>query len=355
MPGTTASKAAAQPSKQVAALSHPDAKVAQQKTKTPRVAPAPIVVPPAAQPAPEEKGEISLFDELLKTLEPESPHEAATEIKRSLARAESDARAATRRQRYQREAERRVRKRIIAALITGGAILIGVGVGAAFALTTTNAVTNPRPAGADEPTIERTRSPEVRQPVIVSFTTASSPVPCASDDAVATAEFTWDVADAKNVQLAPTSTKIDPATLPQTRPLKAAKIGVPFSCAAASQSYTLTAVGEDGTVVSKALTVTRKLDPAAPPRDATRQPSNGEQDQAPAPQPSSPLSEPSEPSSPPIEPSTPPTEPSIPPIEPSTPPSEPSIPPTEPSIPPIDPEPTPPPLGESGVETPPAT
>lgn len=221
----------------------------------------------ATKPADEDNA-LSLFDQLLRGLEPETPSEAAQETKRSIARTENDARAATRRERYQREAEKRVRKRIIATVITGGAILAAIGIGAAFALATSGAAATPLSVSSPVPETSAT-SVAVPQPVIVGFTAAKAPVRCASEDAEALATFAWEVTDATKVQLAVTSTVADSGDLADSIPAKAKKFTLPFPCASESESYTLTAVGEDGTRVSKAVTVAREIDPTAPPQDSS--------------------------------------------------------------------------------------
>ncbi|MEV7618615.1 ABC transporter ATP-binding protein [Microbacterium sp. NPDC089321] len=295
---------------------------------------------PAAAKAAEADAGLSIFDELLRGLEPESPREAAEETKRSLARAESDARAATRRERYQREADRRVRKRVIAAIITGAAILAAIGIGAAFALATSGAAAAPQSVSSPRPTTSSTPT-AAAQPVIVAFSTAKAPVVCTSEEASALATFSWEVTDATNVQVALTSTAIDPSAPPATMPPKAKDATLPFPCASEAESYTLTALGEDGTRVSKAVTVTRQIDPTAPPQDAPEstspQPSNPVQQQPPAS---------TTPTTPPAEPSTAPSPAPLPPL----PTALPTIPAPEPSDPPPPVE-EPPPAEESGGTT----
>ena len=318
----------------VGAASKPAATPAPRTQKPERAggASAPAPAAPTAPKAAEENPGLSIFDELLHGLEPESPREAAEETKRSLARAESEARAATRRERYQREADRRVRKRIIAAIITGAAILAAIGIGAAFALATSGAAAAPQNVSSPRPTTSSTPT-AAPQPVIVAFSTAKAPVVCASEEASALATFSWEVTDATNVQVALTSTAIDPSALPATMPPKAANATLPFSCAGESESYTLTAFGEDGTRVSKAVTVTRQIDPTAPPQDAP---------ESTAPQPSNPVQSP---------PAT--TSPTTPPGTSTTPPSPAPLPPLPtalPTIPAPDPSDPPPPVEEPPTE-----
>lgn len=303
---------------------------------------------PAAGKAAEADAGLSIFDELLRGLEPASPREAAEETKRSLARAESDARAATRRERYQREADRRVRRRVIAAIITGGAILAAIGIGAAFALATSGAAAAPAGSSSPRPAAS-TGQPAAAQPAVVTFSAAKAPVVCASEDASALATFSWEVTDATNVQVALTSTVIDSSAPPATMPPKATNATLPFPCASDSESYTLTALGEDGTRVSKAVTVTRQIDPTAPPEDP-RQPT--------FPLPVSPQQPPaSSPSQPPTSPAPAPTVPSLPTIPVPT--AEPTVPAPEPTEEPPPPTEEPPPITEEpppvGSEEPPAT
>lgn len=297
--------------------------------------------PPPSEPASPDG--LALFDELLKTLEPETPHESAEETKRSIARAERDARAATRRERYQREADRRVRKRVIAAIITGGAILAAIGVGAAFALATSGAAVKPASMSSPRPEISATVE-GVPQPVIAAFTGGESPVVCASEDAEAVATFAWDVTDAMNVQLATTADAADLDPESKTMPLTAKTFTLPFSCADETTSYTLTAFGADGTRVSKSVTVTRQLAPATSP---------GNSNQPSAPQPVAPPPATS-PSTPPTAPTPPPTTAPQPPA-PSLPPVLPTIPAPEPTPDPPAPEETAPAEGSSGESPAPTT
>ena len=327
----------------VGAASRPAAKPAA-KTEKPQSAalgPASATAAPAAAKAAEADAGLSIFDELLRGLEPESPREAAEETKRSLARAESEARAATRRERYQREADKRMRKRIIAAIITGGAILAAIGIGAAFALATSGAAA--APAGSASPRPATSTAQPAAQPVIVAFSTAKAPVVCASEEASALATFSWEVTDATNIQVALTSTAIDPSAPPATMPPKATDATLPFPCASEAESYTLTALGEDGTRVSKAVTVTRQIDPTAPPQDAPESTS---------PQPSNPVQPPpaTTPTTPPAEPSTEPSPVPLPPL----PTALPTIPVPEPSDPPPPVE-EPPPTEESSGTTDPTS
>lgn len=301
-------------------------------------------VPPAApltRPIEDDGGQ-SLFDELLRGLEPETPQESAEETKRSIARAESEARAATRRERYQREADRRVRKRVIAAIITGAAILGAIGVGAAFALATSGVAVKPASMSSPRPEISATVE-GVPQPVIAAFTGGESPVVCASEDAEAVATFAWDVTDAINVQLATTADAADLDPESETMPLTAKTFTLPFPCAEETTSYTLTAFGADGTRVSKSVTVTRQLTPATSP---------GNSNQPSAPQPVAPPPATS-PSTPPTAPTPQPTAPQPP--APSLPPVLPTIPAPEPTQDPPAPEETAPTEGASGESTAPTS
>lgn len=289
---------------------------------------------PAAQPVGEPSA-MSLFDEILAGLEPETPRDSAEETVTSMpASGDRGLRRAARRERYRDAAKKRRRRRIIAAASTGIAILLAIGVGAAFALSTSAAADANR--GSTRAALEQVSS---QQPVIVRFTAVTPSVVCASTEAEGIATFKWDVVDASYVLAAPTSTSIDATDRPTSMKATMSDFDMPFPCVKEKESYTLTAESEDGTRVSKQVTVTRAAlatptptppgaDAPAPPSTNPVQPVTPVQPAQPAPQPSQPV---------------PPPEPSPPVVKPEPEPSE----PTEPSLPPIDPV-DPPPVDTTG-------
>ncbi|WP_313477361.1 ABC transporter ATP-binding protein [Microbacterium sp.] len=261
---------------------------------------------------------LSLLEELLKGLEAETPQEAAKSVVETAPVVGDSPRDIARRERYQRASRMRVRRRTIAALITGAVILLAVGVGAAFALLTNSAAD----AGlASSSSAELRDDVLAQQPVIVSFSAGAEPVSCDSEAAQATAKLSWDVAGATYVQVASGPLSMDIATRPTTMPMKTADYKLPYACGAETQVYTLWAENEDGTRVTKEVVVIRTPLPAtAPPGQSTSRPNR----------PVPPSSDPVMPVAPVIPSSSPAP---VPPVNPST---EPSSPPSEPT-----PEPTP--------------
>lgn len=262
-----------------------------------------------------EPSETSLFEELLHGLEPESPHDAAEETKRSIPTGEDRAsRRAGRREQYRDAAKKRTRRRVIAGAITGVAIVAAVGAGAAFAWLangTADTVAN----GSKKAVLEQVSK---QQPVIVDFNAGITPVACTSTDAKGVAKLSWEVVGASYVLVAPTATTLDDADRPETMAAKASDFELAYPCADESESYTLTAESEDGTRVTKLVTVTR----------------------APIVTPTPDAEEPAPPVNTPVQPVTP-VQPSQPATQPSQPPTQPSQPPTQPSQPPTEPEPQP--------------
>ncbi len=279
-----------------------------------------------------EQSAMSLFDELLAGLQPETPHDAAAETVRSMPKADDHGpRRAARRERYRDAARKRRRRRIVAAVATSAAIVLAIGGGAAFALLA-NASADAGTSGAKRAALEQVSA---QQPVIVDFTAGSAPVVCASAEAKGVAAFTWDVVGASYVLVAPTATPIDAPARPETMKATVSGLEVPFPCAKESESYTLTAESEDGTRVTKRVTVSRApiptptptipgVDAPAPPATYPVQPVTPVQPNQPVPQPSQPQPEP-EPSLPQVPQPEPEPEPEpepSQPTEPSTPPSD---------------------------------
>lgn len=287
---------------------------------------------------------MSLFDELLAGLEPETPHDAAQDTVRSIPKSQDHAsRRTARRERYRDAAKKRRRRSIIAAVTTGVAIVLAIGGGAAFALLangTAEIVAN----GSKQAALEQVST---QQPVIVAFNPGISPVVCDSTDAKGVATFNWEVVGASYVLVAPTSTAVDPPDRPETMKATVSNFELPFPCAEETESYTLTAESEDGTRVTKRVTVTRAAivtpTPTPPGAEVPAPPASDPVQPVTPVQPSQPVQPPTEPLPDP-EATTPLPEPEpepepVPEPEPEPEPSQ----PTDPTSPPSDAGDTPPP------------
>jgi ABC-type polysaccharide/polyol phosphate transport system ATPase subunit len=293
-----------------------------------------------------EQSEVSLFEELLHGLEPETPNDAAEETKRSIpASSDRASRRAARREQYRDAAKKRRRRQVAAAVITGGAIVLAIGGGAAFAWLA-NGTADTVASGSKQAVLEQVSK---QQPVIVSFNAGIAPISCASEDAQASAKFSWEVVGASYVAVTPTPSAEAVGARPKTLKPEATDYELPYPCAAETQKYTLTAESSDGTTVTKLVTVSRAAIPT------------------PTPTPTTPEAEvPDPPSTNPVRPVAPPpaTSPSQPPAAPAPQPTsapQPSLPPVLPTIPAPAPEPTPepppateepPPTEESGGDAP---
>lgn len=247
-------------------------------------------------------------------------------------------RDAARRVRYIETSRQRGRRRTRAIGITGAAIVLAVGAGAAIALVTQQSnrieLDELRSAVSNSPTPSPSATPLL--PVINAFT-APPTVLCTTTDSSAELTFSWDVASATTVSL--TATDADGLTVPVLDALPATSPAQPvsFSCQNDALTYTLVTSNESGQQVTSTLVVSRELqapEPEQPPVEVTPD----------APQP--------KPTEPPVEPTEPPIEPTEPPVEPTEPPVEPTDPPVEPTDPPVEPTPEEPPAAEPPITTP---
>lgn len=249
-----------------------------------------------------------------------APSTSGTPVAAAISSAAGEPRARARRDRHRR-AERRTRKRsALLVILSGVAVLLAVAAGAIIGTLGSVAA----PSGAEPSTRPTPRqSTPAAAPVIQSFTANTATVECASEDAEdAQVLLSWKIADADSVAIAAGDAQVDALELPLAAALPAnlADRAVPFSCAAESVVYTVTAENADGVRVSAPVTVARVLpvETDEPDNDGTR--SNPRREQ------------PTEP--PQVDPSVPPT-PENPP--PSTPPTEPTPDPTTPATePPVD-------------------
>lgn len=166
------------------------------------------------------------------------------------------ARTIARRDRYRTATRKRGRRRLIAGVITGGALVLAVGAGAAIALLTG------LPTPPDRPGPQGSFAPVEQVPAIVSsFATGTPIAQCASAEGQFPVSLNWEVRDAKLIALGAGTAQVDAIDQPLQTTL--AGLGtdhvVAFSCANASTVYTLTAEGTDGTRTSATVTVTRAL------------------------------------------------------------------------------------------------
>ncbi len=168
----------------------------------------------------------------------------------------NSARTAARRERYRAVTRKRDRRRLVAGIVTGGAILAAVGAGAAIALLT--GLPTPR----DRPDPKGSFTPVEQVPAVISsFATGTPVAQCASPEGQIPVSLNWDVRDAKLIALAAGPAQVDAIDQPMQTTLAGLGIDhvVAFSCADASTVYTLTAEGTDGSRSSSTVTVTRAL------------------------------------------------------------------------------------------------
>ncbi|WP_448231198.1 ATP-binding cassette domain-containing protein [Microbacterium lacticum] len=166
------------------------------------------------------------------------------------------ARTIARRERYRTVTRKRDRRRLMAGVITGGALVLAVGAGAAIALLTG------LPTPPDRPDPQGSFTPVEQVPAVISsFATGTPVAQCASPEGQIPVSLNWDVRDAKLIALAAGPAQVDAIDQPMQTTLAGLGIDhvVAFSCADASTVYTLTAEGTDGSRSSSTVTVTRAL------------------------------------------------------------------------------------------------
>jgi len=227
---------------------------------------------------------------------------------------QANPRAAARRERYHREVRQQTRKRIIALTITGVAILIAIGAGAAIALVAN--LPQPQERTPALGAVAAQRPDGSVPPAIVTFGAVTPTAACEAPEGEVDVELTWEVADATRVALAAGATEVDAIAEPMQTDLQALALGhaVPFPCTDETRVYTLTVEGADGNRVSSTVTVAREIpEPEQQPPTYPERPRGGVQappatnPQAPPPQPEPSVEPQPQPST---EPTTePPTEP----------------------------------------------
>ncbi|WP_336638483.1 ABC transporter ATP-binding protein [Microbacterium sp. MMO-70] len=166
------------------------------------------------------------------------------------------ARTIARRDRYRTATRQRDRRRLVAGVITGAAVVLAVGAGAAVALLTG------LPTPPDRPDPKGSFTPVEQVPAVISsFATGTPVAQCASPEGQIPVSLNWDVRDAKLIALAAGPAQVDAIDQPMQTTLAGLGIDhvVAFSCADASTVYTLTAEGTDGSRSSSTVTVTRAL------------------------------------------------------------------------------------------------
>lgn len=243
---------------------------AQKPTPAETTSAAVVSAPAVAESAPQKP--LSPLEQLLA--------DAAADAQAIIVPRESP-RTIARRERYRQTARERSRRRVIALIIAGAAVLLAVGAGAAIALL-----------AQAPPPVERTSVSNdlstptaiLAPPVISSFAAAENTVVCESTEGEASVQLSWEVGEATRVAVAAGPAEVDAIDHPlqSDLPVVASEHPVPFPCDAESQVYTLTAEQADGDRVSSIVTLTRELAPAPQPEPAPQQPS---QPQSPEPAP----------------------------------------------------------------------
>jgi len=210
----------------------------------------------------------SFLDELFAEAFP-----AAATPKKAVPVPPESPRARARRERYRRTTRERSRRRLVALVITGAAILLAVGAGAAIALVA-NATQRP-----GTPVVAGVQPDEtvVAPAEITNFAADVSAVECVSAESSASVKLSWTVDAALAVALGAGTGEIDAfeSPLETALPLVEVDHSVPFPCSEEATTYTLTAEGADGTRISETVSVARTLvkKPDTTP-DAPRKPGN---------------------------------------------------------------------------------
>lgn len=190
------------------------------------------------------------------------------------------ARTLARRDRFRRAERDRSRRRVVALVVAGVAVLLAVGAGAAIALLSNTA------APMDEPVQPgvTSESADAAPPVISGFTANTATVECATADGQALIQLSWQVDGATAIAVASGAAEVDAidAPLEADLPLQGREREVAFPCSDESQVYTLTAANADGIRVSSTVTVTRALTTES---EAPAEPEPEPAPQQPAPQP----------------------------------------------------------------------
>ncbi len=260
----------------------------------------------------------------------------------STAGLKESARDKARRERYLEATRQKKRRKVIAAVVTGTAVIAAVGAGAAIALVSNEAerteLTELRAVVSAAPTPTPLPTPVL--PVIASFAPLAATVFCESVDGSGEAQLSWEVSGATRVSLTGSPDEANPAGVPLLTdlPPSSAGQGLPFACSVETQTYTLVVENAAGQQVSSAVSVSRELPPepeiTVPDETETETDTPVEPEPDPQPQPEQP------------------TEPSIP--DPTGGPAEPTPDPTQtPDPQPTDGEPSPEPTSENPATPPP--
>jgi ABC-type polysaccharide/polyol phosphate transport system ATPase subunit len=225
-----------------------------------------------------------------------------------------------RRERFLSATRQKKRRKLIAATVTGGAIVAAVGAGAAIALVSSQAdrseLTELRAVVSASPSPTPSATPIL--PVIGNFAANAPSVFCETVDSTAEAQLAWDVNGAARLSIAGPPSEGNPAGTPvltDLGPVTPAQ-GVPFICANETQTYTLVAENASGQQVSSTVTVARELPPepeiVEPEQPVTEQPEQPQPEEpvVPEPTPTDPQPTPTapEPTPEPTEPTTAPTD-----------------------------------------------
>lgn len=201
---------------------------------------------PVAAPAKASEPPLSPFEQLLI--------DAAVDAKELVVPTEG-VRTTARRDRYRRGVRERNRRIVLTLTVTGIAILLAIGAGAAIALL------SGMPQAPDAPNRSGASSSRSVAPVISGFAADTATVACETPDAEASVRLSWEVGNAAEIGVGAAATQIDAIDQPlETElPSSAANYAALFPCDQESWSYTLTAQGSDGSRVDSVVTVTRAL------------------------------------------------------------------------------------------------
>lgn len=201
--------------------------------------------------------------------------EAAVDA-RDLISPEDGGRALARRERYRRDVRARYRRRVIALVVAGVAVLLAVAAGAAIALVAAIPPAVGEPARSVATTNPSATLDPVVAPIISGFSAAAGAVLCASPQAEATSQLSWEVGNAVDIAIAGGAAQVDAFDAPTETglPGSVSEYAAPFPCDQEAWSYTLTVQGADGAHVSSVVTVTRDLADSGAVVPAPQQPAD---------------------------------------------------------------------------------
>lgn len=197
------------------------------------------------------------FDSLADAPE-QSPSARPANAAVGLSPTDDEPRAHARRERHRRVTRRKRERSVLLMVLTGVAVLLAVAAGAIIGtLSSAAAPADSTPSAQPEP--EKTVA--AAEPVIKSFTAKAPTVECPAEEGEVPVLLSWQIDNAKRVAVGSGAAQVDAIDFPvaATLPAKAADRAIPFSCAAETVVYTVTAENADGVRVSAPLTVTRVL------------------------------------------------------------------------------------------------